>query len=242
MQLQEEKRTIDKSDLTCWYQPIYEIRDNVLLGYEALMRSEKYRILDPLEVFHKAQLLGEYTILDRHLIIKAQQLFRDLKEYSLFINIFPSNLLERDFIFWWDRYSEKFPNVVLELSENEYISNWQSFMLIIKELKERNINIAVDDMGMGYSSLRYWIELEPEYIKLDRYYMIGILSDIKKQSLIESLINLVGDSTPIVFEGIEDIETLKLAKDLGACYAQGYLLGNPSPISNIINNNLDILL
>lgn len=233
MQLEEVKQSIDTSDLTCWYQSIYNVEDNVLLGYEALMRSKTHNTLNPMEVFQKAKLLGKHTKLDRHLILMAQQLFRSLRDYSLFINVFPSTMLERGFIPWWDKYSEDFPNIVLEMSESEPISNWEAFKFIVKELKERNVKIAIDDMGVGYSSLQYWIELEPEYIKLDKYFLMDIENTLKKQRIIESIIKLVGDSSQIIIEGIEDTESLRIAKDLGVCYAQGYLLGMPSPITKI---------
>jgi EAL domain-containing protein (putative c-di-GMP-specific phosphodiesterase class I) len=186
-----------------------------------------------MEIFRKAQLFGEHTLLDRNLIIKAQQLFRGLKDYSLFINIFPSTLLEEDFIFWWDNHSEKLPNIVLELSESEPISDWQSVKFVLKQLRDRNIRIAIDDLGQGHSSLQHWIELEPEYVKIDRYYMMDIIRNERKQRIIEGLIKMLGDTTQLIFEGVEDIETLKTAKDLGVSCAQGYLLGMPSPVINI---------
>ncbi|MCM0647236.1 EAL domain-containing protein [Clostridium swellfunianum] len=241
MKLQSIRQSINFCDLTCWYQPIYDVKSDILLGYEALMRDKKRITLDPMEVFQNAQLLGEHNILDKHLIIKAQQLFGKLKEYSLFINILPSTLLQRDFISWWDKHSENIPNIVLELSETERIDDWQLLKSTLEQLRARNVKFAVDDMGMGYTSPQYWIELEPEYIKLDKYYLLNAVNDKKKQRIIESLIRMVGDSAQIIIEGIEDAETLELVKGLGACYAQGYLLGMPSPI-NKIDNSLSVLL
>jgi EAL domain-containing protein (putative c-di-GMP-specific phosphodiesterase class I) len=241
MELQGIRQAINFSDLTCWYQPIYDVKSNVLLGYEALMRDKKRITLNPMEVFQNAQLLGEHNILDKHLIIKAQQLFRDFKKHSLFINIFPSTLLQRDFISWWDKHSENIPNIVLELSETERIDDWELLKSTLEQLRKRNVKFAVDDMGMGYTSFQYWIELEPEYIKLDKYYLLNAVNNTKKQRIIEGLITLVENSTQIIVEGVEDTETLELVKGLGACYAQGYLLGMPSPI-NKIDNRLAVLL
>jgi EAL domain-containing protein (putative c-di-GMP-specific phosphodiesterase class I) len=226
-------QSIDISHLTCWYQPIYDLKDNILIGYEALMRSKMQYSLNPMEIFQTAESLGERTKLDRQLIIKAQQLFKGFENCNLFLNIFPSTLLEEDFLDWWDRESGIAPLIVLELSEAEPIHNWKSIKYVLKELQMRGVKIALDDMGAGYSSLQCWIELEPDYIKLDRYYMMDIINYTKKQRVVESLIKLLGDSTQVIIEGIEDNAGLKIAEELGARYAQGYVLGMPSPINNV---------
>lgn len=242
MKLQVSEQSIDITHLTCWYQPIYGLKDNLLLGYESLVRGKTQHNLDPIEIFRRAELSGHRTVLDQQLIIKAQQLFKDLKDYPLFLNIFPSTMLELGFLSWWDSYSGIVPSIVLELSEAEYISDWQPLKIIVKELKKRGIKIAVDDMGAGHSSLQNWIELEPDYIKMDRYYMEDVVNSTRKQMVLESFIKLVGDTTQIIIEGVENIEGLKIAKELGANYAQGYILGMPTPIKNTSEEKLVLLL
>lgn len=241
MKLRVSEQSIDISNLTCWYQPIYGLKDNLLMGYESLVRGKTLTNLNPLEIFRKAELSGHRTTLDQQLIIKAQQLFIGLKDYPLFLNIFPSTMLELDFLSWWDKYSGIVPSIVLELSETESIRDWQKLKIILKELRKRGIKVALDDMGAGYSSLQNWIELEPDYIKLDRYFMEDIGNNPKKQMVLESFIKLVEETTQIIVEGVEDIEGLKIIKELGAHYAQGYILGMPTPINDICDEKIVLL-
>lgn len=80
-------------------------------------------------------------------------------------------------------------------------------------------------MVAGYSFLQHWIELEPDYIKLDRYYMADIANYAIKRRVLESLIKLIGDSTRIVIEGIEDLEGLKNSKGIRCLLCSGIYIG-----------------
>ncbi|HBM74894.1 MAG TPA: EAL domain-containing protein [Clostridiaceae bacterium] len=241
MQFEEIERSIDISNLTCWYQPIYDLKKGMLLGYETLVRSKIKNGPNPMEIFKRAELLGRHSILDKQLIIKAQELFKCPKNCTLFINIFPSTIMNENFLSWWDEHPPIVDSIVLEISESEPVSNPDLLKFILKKLQQRGIKIALDDMGAGYSSLQRWIELEPDYIKLDKYYIAGIENYTKKQKLLKLLNKLFESSAQIIVEGVENIEGLKIAKDSGIRYAQGYLLGRPSPISNINDSNLSLL-
>jgi EAL domain-containing protein (putative c-di-GMP-specific phosphodiesterase class I) len=100
---------------------------------------------------------------------------------------------------------------------------------VTKELQARGVKIAVDDMGGGYSFFQQWIELEPDFIKLDRYFAEDLSICSRKQKTISSLVDLLSGTTDIIIEGIETEEDLNIAESLGINYAQGFLLGRPSP-------------
>lgn len=223
-------KRIDITNLTCWYQPIYEINSMKAFGFEAFVRSKLYRNFNALELFHQAEMQRTLTILDYQLILKAQQLFKYRNTHSLFINIFPSTLLDKKFISWWKEFSSLVPQIVLELTEEEPISDWKNLKSVLKILKNDNVKIAVNDMGEGYSFLKHWLQIQPDYIKLDRYYMINLLNNKSKQKRLNDLVKLIGPSTEIIAEGIEQVECLEIIKTAGIRYAQGYALGRPGPI------------
>lgn len=229
---------INISNLTCWYQPIYQLDTMEIFGFEALVRSNLYRNFNALELFHQAQMQRHLTILDYQLILKAQQLFKYKDTHSLFINIFPSTLLDKKFISWWHEFSGTVPSIVLELSEEEPIKDWKTLKSVIRVLKEDGVKIAVDDMGEGYPFLQHWIELEPDYIKLDRGYMTGLAKSEIKQRTLRDLVKMVDTSTKIIVEGVEQIECLEIVKKTGIQYAQGYALGRPAPLNNFFSNGL----
>lgn len=214
--------------ITHWFQPIYQLKDSNIIGYEALLRDASHSSVSPVDIFREADKKGHQNILDRFSIKTALGSYKD-EINPLFLNIFPSTLMEKGFLDWWDIYAEAQKNIVLELLENEPIRDWEVLKSVTKELQARGVKIAVDDMGGGYSFFQQWIELEPDFIKLDRYFAEDLSICSRKQKTVSSLVDLLSDTTQIIIEGIETEEDLNIAESLGINYAQGFLLGRPSP-------------
>jgi EAL domain-containing protein (putative c-di-GMP-specific phosphodiesterase class I) len=214
--------------ITHWFQPIYHLKNNNIIGYEALLRNVSQLQVSPVDTFREADKNGHRNILDRISIKTALESFKD-ESSLLFLNIFPSTLLERNFLSWWDSNVSSSTPVVLELLENEPIRNWKVLKKVTEELQARGVKVAVDDMGGGYSFFQQWIELDPDYIKLDRYFAENLSVSSRKQKTVRSLVDLLSDTTEIIIEGIEKEEDLNIAELLGITYAQGFLLGRPSP-------------
>lgn len=221
---------INSLKLTHWYQPIFQLETGSILGYEALVRNNKPSYeLSPMDIFKQAEQKDCRTTLDCQLLFKAMNSMRHISHNILFLNIFPSTLFEPWFLSWWNMHSTIVSSVVLEISESEPIGDWKTLKTIINKLRDRGVKIALDDMGTGYSFFQHWVELNPDYIKLDRYYAIDLAKNLLKQRILESLIKLFDGTTEVVLEGIETVEDLKIAKLLGVPYAQGFLLGRPYP-------------
>ena len=220
-----------KHSITHWFQPIYHLKDNSVIGYEALLRDASQLSASPVDIFREADKKGHLNTLDRISIKSAIESYKD-EVNPVFLNIFPSTLLERDFLYWWDIYASSQKPVVLELLENEPIRDWEALKKVTKELQARGIKIAVDDMGGGYSFFQQWIELNPDFIKLDRYFAEDLSISSRKQKTVRSLVDLLSDTTEIIIEGIEKEEDLYVAEFLGVNYAQGFFLGRPSPWEN----------
>jgi len=216
-----------------WYQPIFNLETESVLGYEALVRDKSPNGFSPIEIFKLADQENCRNSLDRQLLFAAFNSIKSIKKTDvcmLFLNVFPSTLLEPDFLPWWiDNFTGN-SSVVLEITENEPVSDWSKLKYTVYELRNIGIKIALDDMGAGYSSFRRWIELDPDYIKLDRYYAIDLAQSFLKQRVLKSLITLFENNTKVILEGIEMAKDLEMAKSLGISFAQGFLLGKPSPL------------
>ncbi len=214
--------------ITHWFQPIYHLKNNSIIGYEALLRDASELKASPVDIFREADKNGHRNILDLISIKAATESFNN-ESSPLFINVYPSTLLEESFISWWDNNISRSATIVLELLESEPVGNWEAIKKVTKKLKARGVKIAVDDMGGGYSFFQQWIELSPDFIKLDRYFAQNLAVSTKKQKTIRSLVDLFSDTTELIIEGIEKEEDLNTAGVLGIPYAQGFLLGKPSP-------------
>ena len=88
--------------------------------------------------------------------------------------------------------------------------------------------IALDDLGAGYSSLRLWSELRPDYVKIDRHFIDGIHQDALKREFVGSILQIAKASrAQVIAEGIELPEELAVLTEMGVDLVQGYLLCRP---------------
>ncbi|MEG6612341.1 EAL domain-containing protein [Pseudoclostridium thermosuccinogenes] len=231
------KISIDDSkfnySITHWFQPIYCLKNLSIIGYEALLRDASKLHISPNQIFKEAEEKGCQSTLDLMSIKTALNNFRN-ESNLIFINIFPSTLLKGNFLYWWDTNIPEDMPVVLELLENEPVENWKELKKVTRGLRARGVKIAVDDMGAGYSFFQQWIELEPDYIKLDRYFASNLAVNPRKQRIVRFLVDLLVDSTKLIIEGVETEADLNAAELLGISYGQGYYLGKPSPKENLI--------
>src|SRR3990167_3077177 len=89
-------------------------------------------------------------------------------------------------------------------------------------------SIALDDLGAGYSSLRLWSELRPDYVKIDRHFIDGIHQDTVKREFVGSILKMAKASrAQVIAEGIELPEELAVLAEMGVDLLQGYLLCRP---------------
>lgn len=233
MRVTQENEIEYEFNITHWFQPIYNLANNDVIGYEALLRDSSMLQVSPVDLFDKAGKRGHRNTLDFISLKTALESFA-FQSNQLFLNIFPSTLLQESFLSWWDLNVPHSIQVVLEILESEPITNWEEIKRITGELRDRGVKIAIDDMGAGYSFFQQWIELEPDYIKLDRYFSEDLSVNCRKQRTIRCLVELIADTAEIIIEGVETVEDLGFAELLGITHAQGYLLGRPSPLENII--------
>ena len=95
-------------------------------------------------------------------------------------------------------------------------------------LRERGMRIALDDYGVGNSNLQLWSEMQPDLVKIDRYFFNGIGQSDRKQNMVRAILKVAQHlGTAIVAEGIETAEDLAVVRELDIRYAQGWFLGRP---------------
>jgi EAL domain-containing protein (putative c-di-GMP-specific phosphodiesterase class I) len=202
------------------------------IGYEILLRSNLGK---PDIIFYEAKTVKRLYELEVKSIYKLFKTYfsqeRVLKEH-LFINVYPSTLLDDKFQDFAKMILSHFPirmnKVVFEIIETEIVENVSLLKERIIFLKSLGFLIAVDDVGKGWSSLSMIIELEPNYLKLDRYFSINLSKSILKQEMIKSILDYAQKfNIQVVLEGIEYSSDLAIAKQLGIPFCQGYLLEKP---------------
>lgn len=221
--------------ITVLFQPIISLREQRIVGYEALSRGPSNSPLhSPLVLFASARqqcMLTELESLCRQIAIRR---FSELQlPGTLFLNVSPESLLEPQHypgrtLTMLSNAGMTPPQVIIELTEQAPIDSFELLRGALHHYRDMGFSIALDDLGAGYSSLRLWSELRPEYVKIDRHFIDGIHLDPIKREFVGSLLNMAKASNArIIAEGIELVEELNVLREMGVDWVQGYLLGRP---------------
>ncbi|MCL1632648.1 EAL domain-containing protein [Sporolactobacillus sp. CPB3-1] len=222
------------------YQPIVNLQTSEVEGYEALFRSKNFR--DPKNAYTAAIRKNRLFELDVHSIQKAIHMFARhgpvKKGRKLFLNVYPSTIMHEDFSSFMlqmiERYALPAGQIVLEIVEHEKITDFNSMSDTLRFLQQMGIMIAVDDFGKGSDDINRTIEIDTDYIKLDRYFSVDLLRSRKKQAYVMFLVHYCHQfNVKLIFEGLETANDIGCAQRLGVLYAQGYALGKPQHISKI---------
>lgn len=121
----------------------------------------------------------------------------------------------------------------VELTENIMIEHVERNNILLSELKELGISIALDDFGKGYSSLSYLKNFPADILKIDKAFIDHLVEDKRDSAIVESLVALSHKlGIKVVAEGVERSKQLSHLKTIGCDYIQGYYFAKPMPISN----------
>ncbi|MDD1969007.1 EAL and GGDEF domain-containing protein [Pseudomonas putida] len=222
-------------DLSSLFQPIVSLSDRRILGYEALTRGPSNSALhSPVSLFAVARQAGRLSELEMLCRESACRRFSEQKlDGKLFLNISPESLLEPSHppgqtLQLLQRYGIPPSQVVIELTEQTPTDDFELLYNALYHYRDMGFSIALDDLGAGYSSLRLWSELRPDYVKIDRHFIDGIHQDAVKREFVGSILQMAKASRALVIaEGIELAEELAVLIDMGVDLVQGYLLCRP---------------
>ena len=222
------------------FQPIVNLGDGSIYAHEALIRGPKEMPL------HSADALliaarGEGLLLEFELacVAVALQGWADLRQRGrLFVNVSASALMEAV-----KRRSIQavvrdigdlglLPRMLtFEITEHENVSNVDEFIACVQEVQATGLTFALDDFGDGRSSLRLWSEMAPDTVKIDKYFTLDISRHARKLQTLRALMQIAEVfGTSLVAEGIESADDLRVIRDLGISWGQGYFLGRPEPM------------
>ncbi len=240
MKLRALKQLIAEHAIMSVYQPIISLQPDgpSLFGYEALARFAKQEwFAGPQQLFAFAEQEGLAYRLDRLARRKALDGIGSLQpDQRLFINVQAQIMNDPHFtpgrtLSMLERRGLSPHNVVFEITERTSIDDFGAMKKALEHYRSQGFQIAIDDVGAGYSSLQSIVELRPDYIKVDRSIIDRIDEDDVKLHILHTLVQLAYKlDVSIIAEGIEREEELVAVKKLGVHYAQGYLLGRPGGI------------
>ena len=227
---------IARRQLTALFQPIVDMKTGDIIAYEGLIRGPSDSPLhSPMNLFKAARanhLAREVEYLCRRVVLER---FAELRlPGKLFLNVSPESLvLSKDgsggeTLGYIQQIGINPANVIIELTENQPTYDYELMREAVLHYRNMGFQIAIDDLGEGFSSLRLWSELRPEYVKVDMHFIQGINADPVKLQFVRSIQEIADKSnTLVIAEGIEKQAELLVLRDVGVAYAQGYHLGRP---------------
>lgn len=236
LQSQTLEQILEQGSLTPLFQPIVCLKHNKIYGYEALIRGPSDSCLhSPINLFDAASRVGRLAELDllcREIAIKR---FGQLNlPHKLFINTIPAALLHPDYqsgltLSFLKEAGLPADQIVIELTEQYPIDDYALMRDATQHYREMGFSIAIDDLGAGYSGLRTWSELKPNYVKLDRHFMQNIHEDELKRQFVQSMLDIAKSiDCKVIGEGIEIRQEYITSQEMKLGYVQGYYFARPS--------------
>jgi diguanylate cyclase (GGDEF)-like protein len=232
------RHAIDNGGLSLVYQPKFDLRDETIVGVEALVRwpHAERGLLSPNTFLPLVREHGLMHLLTEYVLARA---IDDAVEWHargvgvpIAVNVFAPSLgdlsLPRQIVNALARRRLRTDALTVEVTEDLLLEDMARTRTVFDKLREDGIRIAIDDFGSGYSALSYLHDLPIDELKLDRQFIAPVLVDWRAAAIVRAVIDLahvLGVTT--VAEGVEDAATVARLREYGCDVAQGYYYSQP---------------
>jgi len=233
------REALDRNELQLLYQPVMDLDSGRATGVEVLLRlpMPDGKPLLPAQFLHIADAAGLTTRLGEwvaHEACRQHQRWREagLPAITIAINVAPQQFRQRSFAHYLTtsaQHSGMDPSFLqIELKESTVLEDVHDTIAALEEIRSAGIRVALDDFGIGYSSVRLLSSLPIDKLKIDQSFVSRIGHDAKSQVIADTVLAL-GRSLDlqVVGEGIESEEILDYLRDHGCDQAQGYYFSAP---------------
>ena len=238
--LRRLKEAVRQETLEVWYQPIMRLKDNRFSAAEALTRlpNGKGGFFSASQVISLAERNGIVEELKDYVLHRACLFMRQHGEAlgmkRIGVNLSVQQLLvgnSADHLLGMIQSTGLDPQLVtLEITESVLIQSIDQAAQVLKKLRQAGVHIALDDFGVGYSSLNYLSNLPVDIIKIDRSLTRQVLTSPKQYALLKSIVEMASiNELSVVAEGVETREEQQAIAQSGVHYIQGYFYARPMP-------------
>ncbi|WP_239803006.1 GGDEF domain-containing phosphodiesterase [Campylobacter sp. RM12651] len=228
---------IAKDEILPFFQPIFD-KDKNITKFESLVRIVKKTpegtdVITPGAFLAVSIKMKQYEIIENFVIEKVVQTLVENQDIVLCVNLGGRDMID-------SAKNNKFINLlrrtgvanrlIIEVLEDENISQNEKIKDFLKRIKELGCKIAIDDFGSGFSNFSYLLELMPDYIKIDGSIIEKITKDEKSEKIVKTIVlfsKSLGIKTVAEFVSTEEI--FKKCIEVGVDEFQGFYLGKPSP-------------
>jgi EAL domain-containing protein (putative c-di-GMP-specific phosphodiesterase class I)/GGDEF domain-containing protein len=232
----ELDRLIGADALGTHLQPIVDIIDGHVDAFEALCRPPAGSLLAaPADLFETAAKAGRLVALEQAVALQHVRRFvAQGLPGRLFVNFSADALMAqagRAEAFAAQVRDLGLPpaRLVIELTETRPTADADGLREVGRALRATGLQLALDDLGEGFASLRRWLDIEPAFVKIDRHFVDGIAASAQKRQFLQSILAMAGSGgASVIAEGVEQEGDLEMLRALGVRLCQGYLLARPT--------------
>ncbi len=230
-------------ELEVYFQPVVNLANGKIEKFEALLRwfDDNGKQHDTEEFITIAEEAGMVVEIDLFVLRKLSQYISELnasanKQWDLALNVSPImfNSQETMLELWFAELAnlQQFAQISIEITERTLMENPQNALRILNKLVKRNIQIAIDDFGVGYSSLNYLTKFPIQIIKIDKSFTHQIGIDEKTDALIKTILSLATDlNMRVVAEGIETKNQYMFLSEYHCQFGQGHFFSEAVPFT-----------
>ena len=243
--LSEIQKSLKNDEFTFYVQPQCDIGNGKIVGGECLVRwiHPEKGLVSPGVFIPVLEKNGFIASLDRYVWRKVCEWLRSLLDRGLqpvpvSINVSRIDIYSMDVPAYLLGLLEEYqlPSNLLkvEITESTYVENNDKVIRMVKELRDANLWVMMDDFGSGYSSLNMLRSVAVDVLKLDmRFLDIDEKEEEKGIGILESVVNMARQmQLPIIVEGVENQKQESFLLKMGCRYSQGYYYYRPMPVAD----------
>ena len=235
------KLAIEHGQFELYYQPLFNTEQQRINGFEALIRwhHPERGLVQPIEFIPLAEETGLIVQIGEWVIKEACRQASTWPEHiRVAVNISPIQFrtkgLQSILIQALTQSGLAPQRLELEITESLLIDNVAETLKSLHNLREMGVRVALDDFGTGYSSLSYLRSFPFDKIKIDRSFVVDIMSDKGSAAIIQAITGLAAAlGMETIAEGVELEEQVDMLLKNGCTNIQGYLLSRPVPIADV---------
>ena len=227
------KIALDNYKIVSYFQPIINNKTKEIEKYESLVRliDENENVISPFHFLEISKKGNYYNKITHRVLENSFKILESIKA-ELSVNISFSDLEKEqtrlEIFSLLKNHKANAHRVIFELLEDENVKDFDVIKRFIKEIKNKGVQIAIDDFGAGYSNFERILEFEPDIIKIDGSLIKNIQTDVFSRDLVETIVAFAKkQNIKTVGEFVENEAIFNILNEIGVDYSQGYYFGKP---------------
>ncbi len=249
------RRAVERQEFEIYYQPIVLLETEKIIGFEALLRWQhpQHGLVFPDSFIPLAEEtgliipIGYWVLGEACRQMRAWQIqFPADPPLTISVNLSTKQFLQPGLIEQINQIMQETDlegsNLKLEITESVLMENIQSATFMLLQLQQMNIQLHLDDFGIGYSSLSYLHRFPTNALKIDRSFITKIGANGENSEIIQAIITLAQNlNIDVVAEGVETVEQIAQLRAMKCKYAQGYFFSQPldsNSVETLVSNSL----